>query len=164
MEYKIIRKSRRPADFSRRGIWIRWIVCGLLIITASADFISFYIEKKFWDFDASPLLLFTKNILIIFIIKYGTIFALCYLLLHVKANDYWAYLLIMMAVYLIIFQALGFISNRQVAAANPPIEQAPSVQVRLQTGINLSLLYAYYPIIYSMLGFFLWNIGWRELP
>jgi len=68
----------------------------------------------------------------------------------------------MMGVYLILFQFLGFISNRQVAEANPPIESAPSVEVRTSTGINFALIWGYFPIGFSMLSFWLWNLGWRN--
>ena len=146
-----------------KAVWTRGIICGLLLITAIMDFFTFAIEKKFQIFDMSLLTIITSNVLIIFIVKFAVIGGLIYLLLKVeKANDYWRYLWIMMAVYLILFQTLGAISNRQVAASNPPIEQAPSVEERATVGINISLLYAYYPIAFAMLSFLLWNLGWRR--
>ncbi len=139
------------------------MVCGLLLITASADFISFFIEKKFRIFDMSLLTIWTDNILIIFLIKFLVIGALIYLLLGVsKAGDYSRYLWLMMAVYLILFQTVGFISNRQVAAENPPVEAAPSVEVRASTGINFAIIWGYFPIGFAMLNFWLWNWGWRS--
>ena len=68
----------------------------------------------------------------------------------------------MMAVYLILFQIVGTLSNRQVAEQNPPLEQAPSIEVRAKTGINFALIWGYFPIAFSMLSFFLWNLGWRS--
>ena len=148
---------------SKRAIWTQWVVCGLLLATASADFISFAIEKKFQVFDMSLLTIWFQNIWIIFLIKFMVIGALIYLLMGVKqANDYSRYLWLMMAVYLILFQTIGFISNRQVAEANPPIESAPSVEVRARTGINFALIWGYWPIFFSMLSFWLWRWGWRD--
>lgn len=158
MEYRVIQTKR-----SKTSIWTRWIVCSLLLITGAADFISFLMFEKFRIFDMSPLTVLTGNILIIFICKFIILAGLAYLLCGVNhTSDYNRYLWIMMAVYLILFQTVGFINNRQVAAINPPVEQAPSEEVRLKTGINFSLLYAYYPIAFAMLSFFLWNIGWRK--
>ena len=148
---------------SKRATNVRWIVCGLLLATASADFISFAIEKKFQVFDMSLLTIWFQNIWIIFLIKFMVIGALIYLLIGVKqANDYSRYLWLMMAVYLILFQTIGFISNRQVAEQNPPIESAPSVEVRARTGINFALIWGYWPIFFSMLSFWLWRWGWRD--
>jgi len=139
------------------------VICGLLLVTAAADFISFFIEKKFRIFDMSLLTIWTNNILIIFLIKFAVIGALIYLLVGVKqSNDYWRYLWLMMAVYLILFQTIGFISNRQVAEQNPSIEEAPSIEVRAKTGINFALIWGYFPIGFAMLSFFLWNLGWRD--
>ena len=151
-------------NHSKRVIWTRWVVCGLLLVTASADFISFFIEKKFRIFDMSLLTIWTSNILIIFLIKFAVIGALIYLLVGVKkASDYSRYLWLMMAVYLILFQTVGFISNRQVADINPPLESAPSIEVRAKTGINFALIWAYFPIGFAMLSFWLWNLGWRNV-
>lgn len=145
-----------------RAIWTRWVVLGLLVATAALDFISFAIERKFRIFDMSPLTVFTDNILIIFLVKFAVVGGLIYLLIGVKeAGDYSRYLWLMMAIYLILFQTLGFISNRQVAEANPPIEQAPSVEVRIRTGFNFALIWGYFPIGFAMLSFWLWNWGWR---
>ena len=148
---------------SRRAIWTRWIVVGLLLATAALDFISFAIEKKFQVFDMSLLTIWTSNILIIFVVKFAVIGGLIYLLLGVKvASDYWRYAWLMMAVYLILFQFVGFISNRQVAEANPPIESAPSVEVRATTGINFATIWGYFPIGFAMLSFWLFRWGWRD--
>lgn len=145
-----------------KAICTRWIICGLLFLTASADFLSFAIEEKFQVFDMSLLTVMTDSIIIIFFFKYVVIFGLIYLLVGVKsASDYWRFLWLMMAVYLIIFQTIGTINNRQVAAANPPVESAPSEEVRVQTGINFALIWAYYPIGFSMLCFWLWNLSYR---
>jgi len=146
-----------------KAIWTKGIVCGLLLVTASADFISFAIEKKFRIFDMSLLTIWTENILIIFAVKFLVIGALIYLLIGVKkAGDYSRYLWLMMAVYLILFQTIGFISNRQVAESNPPLEEAPTIEVRAKTGINFAIVWAYFPIAFSMLSFWLWNFGWRS--
>ncbi len=111
----------------------------------------------------SLLTIWFTNIWIIFLIKYVIIGALIYLLVGVKkANDYSRYLWLMMAVYLILFQTVGFISNRQVAEQNPSIESAPSVEVRASTGISFALIWAYFPIGFGMLSFGLWNLGWRS--
>ncbi len=148
---------------SKKAIWTRWIVCGLLLATASADFISFAIEKRFQVFDMSLLTIWFQNIWIIFLIKFIIIGALIYLLVGVKkASDYSRYLWLMMAVYLILFQTVGFISNRQVAEANPPLESAPSIEVRARTGMSFALIWAYFPIGFAMLNFWLWNLGWRN--
>jgi len=159
VKYRKIQKNCQ----SKRAIWTRWVVCGLLLVTASADFISFFIEKKFRIFDMSLLTIWTDSILIIFLVKFAVIGGLIYLLVGVKkANDYSRYLWLMMAVYLILFQTIGFISNRQVAEANPPLESAPSIEVRARTGINFALIWAYFPIGFGMLSFALWNLGWRD--
>ena len=148
---------------SKRATTVRWIVVGLLLATAALDFISFAIEKKFQVFDMSLLTIWFQNIWIIFLIKFVVIGALIYLLIGVKqANDYSRYLWLMMAVYLILFQTIGFISNRQVAEANPPIESAPSVEVRARTGINFAIIWGYWPIFFSMISFWLWRWGWRD--
>lgn len=144
-----------------RAAWTRVIVCSLLILTTAADFITFVINPKYWDFDMSPMVVMTKNIFIISLVKFGVVFGLCYMLLKAKTNDYFRFLWIMCGVYLILFQALGTMSNRQVAAQAPPPEAAPPKEVRVQTAINISFLYAYYPIIFSMLSFWIWNWGWR---
>ena len=152
-------------QLSKRAIWTRGVIVGLLLATAILDFISFAIEEKFQVFDMSLLTIWFSNIWIIFLIKFLVIGGLIYLLVGVKsASDYWRYLWLMMAVYLILFQFVGFISNRQVAESNPPIESAPSVEVRASTGINFALLYAYYPIMFSMVSFWLWRFGWNERP
>ena len=156
-------QKKKNCQNSKRAAWTRWVVCGLLLATASADFISFAVESKFRIFDMSLLTVWTNNILIIFLVKFAVIGGLIYLLVGVKkASDYWKFLWIMMGVYLILFQFLGFISNRQVAEANPPLETAPSVEVRVQTGLNFALIWAYYPVGFSMLSFWLWNWGWRK--
>ena len=111
----------------------------------------------------SLLTIWTDSILIIFLVKFAVIGGLIYLLVGVKkANDYSRYLWLMMAVYLILFQTIGFISNRQVAEANPPLESAPSIEIRARTGINFALIWAYFPIGFGMLSFALWNLGWRD--
>lgn len=111
----------------------------------------------------SMLTIWTNNILIIFAVKFLVVGGLIYLLVGIKqTNDYNRFLWVMVAVYLILFQTVGAISNRQVAEQNPDIEDAPSVEVRASTGINFALLYAYYPIAFAMLSFWLWSIGWRK--
>ena len=149
-------------DYQSKAIWTKGVICSLLLLTAAADFISFAIEEKFRIFDMSLLTIWFSNIWIIFLIKFLVIGALIYLLVKVKANDYFSYLWLMVAVYLILFQAVGFISNLQVAEANPPVESAPSIEVRAKTGINFALIWGYFPIGFAMLSFWLWNMGWRK--
>jgi len=111
----------------------------------------------------SMLTIWTSNILIIFLVKFLILGGLVYLLVGVKeASDYWRFLWLMMTLYLIIFQAVGTINNRKVAIANPDIEDAPSIEVRASTGISFAFLWAYYPIGFAMLSFWLWNKGWRK--
>ena len=148
---------------SNKVIWTKGVICGLLLITAVLDFYTFVIEPKFHTFDMSFLTVLTSNVWIIFLIKFAVIGGLIYLLIGVKeASDYWRFIWIMMSLYLIIFQTVGAISNRQVAEQNPDISQAPSVEVRTVVGFNFALIWAYYPIAFSMLSFFLWNLGWRK--
>ena len=146
----------------KRATWTKWVVIGLLLIATVLDFTTFVLKPQFWNFDMSPLVVMTKNIFIITIVKFGVVGGLVYMLLIKKTNDYFRFLWIMCAIYLILFQIVGAINNRQVAELNPPIEQAPSVEVRVKTGINFSLIWGYYPILFSMLSFWLWNFGWRE--
>lgn len=146
---------------SKRQVWTKWVIVGLLLLTAALDFISFAIHKEYWNFDMSPLVLFTNNIFLIALIKFGVVAGLIYMLIKVKGNDYFKFLWIMCALYLIIFQILGAISNKQIADQAPPPDQAPSKEVRIQTAINISFLYAYYPILFSMLSFWIWCWGWR---
>jgi len=149
---------------SKRAIWTRGIIVGLLLATAALDFFTFAIEKRFRVFDMSLLTIWFSNIWIIFLIKFAVIGALIYLLIGVKnASDYWRYLWIMMGVYLILFQFVGFLSNREVAEANPSIESAPSVEVRARTGINFALIWGYFPIAFSMISFWLFRWGWRKI-
>lgn len=157
MRYKAIQTK-----LSKKAVWVRGIVCSLLLATAGADFITFAIEKKFRVFDMSALTVMTDNILLIFAVKFIVIGVLFWLLLKKEAGDYNRFLWLMAAVYLILFQAVGTINNRQVAEMNPPVEQAPSAEVRIQTGFNFALLYAYYPIAFAMLCFWLWNVGYRR--
>lgn len=155
-------KKKKNYQQSKRAIWTRVIIVGLLLVTAVLDFISFAIHPEYWNFDMSPLVLFTNNIFLIALVKFGVIAGLIYMLLKVKGNDYFKFLWIMCAVYLILFQVLGAISNKQVADQAPPPEAAPPPEVRIQTAINISFFYAYYPIAFAMLSFFLWNLGWRD--
>ena len=156
-------KQKKSYQKSKRAIWTKGVIVGLLLVTAALDFISFAIEEKFRVFDMSLLTIWFSNIWIIFIIKFVVIGGLIYLLIGVKrANDYWRYLWLMMAVYLILFQFVGFISNRQVAKANPDISQAPSVEVRATMGINFALIWGYFPIGFAMLSFWLFRWGWKD--
>jgi len=154
-------KIRKKDYKSKRAIWTRGIIVGLLVFTAALDFFTFAIHPEYWNFDMSPLVLFTNNIFLIALVKFGVIAGLIYMLLKAKANDYFRFLWIMCSLYLIIFQILGAVSNRQVAEQAPPPEAAPSTEVKIQTNINISFLYAYYPIAFAMLSFWIWNFGWR---
>jgi hypothetical protein len=146
-----------------RGDWVRYIVVLLLMATAAADFVTFFIGKPYRVFDMSLLTIITDNIIIIFLVKFVVIGLLVYLLLGVKkASDYWRYLWVMMAVYLIFFQVVGALNNYQVREEAPPVESGPSVEVRAQVGISFALLYAYYPIAFAMLCFWLWSWGWKK--
>ncbi len=146
-----------------KAIWTKRVVCGLLLITAAMDFISFAMEKRFHIFDMSLLTIWFSSTWVIFLIKFVVIGALIYMLLKVdQAGDYSKFLWIMVSVYLILFQTVGFISNRQVAEANPPLESAPSVEVRATTGINFALIWGYFPIGFGLMSFWIWNIGWRK--
>ncbi len=110
----------------------------------------------------SPLVLFTNNIFLIALIKFGVVAGLIYMLIKVKGNDYFKFLWIMCALYLIIFQVIGAISNKQVADQAPPPEAAPSKEVRMQTAYTISMLYAYYPMAFAMISFWLFRWGWRN--
>lgn len=149
-------KYRKP-----KAVWIRWIVCALLFISAIADFLTFFISKKYRIFDMSPLTVLTDNILIIFVVKFAVIGGLIYLLTLKKAPDMFRFLWILVSLYLIIFQMFGAISNIQVTESAPPLESAPSEEARVAKGISFAFLWAYYPIVFSMAGFYLWNKGWR---
>ena len=148
---------------SKRAIWTRWIVVGLLLATTILDFFTFAIEPKFWVYDISPLVALTKNIIILFSIKFLVVGLLIFILLKKSYNnDYMRYLWIMCAVYLIFAQGLGAVNNRQVASQNPDPADAPPPQQMAKIGFNFALLYAYYPIMFSMLSFWLWRWGWRD--
>ena len=149
-------------EFNKRAIWTKLIVIGLLLATATLDFLTFALKPQFWDFDMSPLVLLTNNIVIIGLVKFAVIGGIVYLLTNAKyKRDYWHFFWVLVSVYLILAQLVGFINNRQVAEQNPPPESAPSVEVRLQTGINFALIWAYYPIIFAMVSFKTWEWGWR---
>ena len=159
MNYRIV-FSRFDA---RRSFWTKCIVGLLLLITAVADFATFLIGSDYRIFDMSLLTVITNNVLIIFFVKFLVIGGLLYLLWGVRrASDYWRFVWLMMAVYLIFFQLVGAISNRQVAIAAPSLESAPSVDERVSVGLSFSLLYGYYPIAFGMFCFWLWNWGWRH--
>ena len=146
-----------------KALWTKGIICGLLLIMAAIDFFTFAVKPQFQAFDMSALTLLTSNLWLIFLVKFGVIFGLIYLLVFVKtSNSYLTFLWVMVSVYLIIFQGIGAINNLQVAEQNPPPESAPSHEVRLSTGNNFALFWAYYPIAFSMLCFWLWNLGWRK--
>ncbi len=147
---------------SKRAIWTRYVIVGLLLVTAVLDFITFVANPKYWVFDMSPLVAITKNVAILFGIKFLVIGAISYLLLHkMYTNDYANYLWIMCAVYLIFAQGLGSFNNQQVAAQDPDPSTAPPPVEMAKIGFNFALLYAYYPIIFSMLSFWMWQWGWR---
>lgn len=147
---------------NKRAIWTRWVVIGLLLVTTILDFFTFAIEPKFWVYDISPLVVLTKNIIILFSVKFLVVgLLILFLLKKSYTSDYARYLWILCAVYLIFAQGLGAISNRQVAEANPDPIDAPPPKEMAKMGFNFALLYAYYPIIFSMLSFWLWNLGWR---
>ena len=163
MEYRKIQKNYQ--SHSKRAIWTRWVVIGLLLITTILDFFTFAIEPKFWVYDLSPLVVLTKNIIILFSVKFLVVGLLIFMLLKKSYdNDYMRYLWILCAVYLIFAQGLGAVNNRQVAEANPdPIKNPPPPPKEMaKIGFNFALIYAYYPFIFSMLSFFLWNWGWRK--
>ena len=147
---------------SKRAIWTRGIIVGLLLATAALDFFTFAIHSEYWNFDRSPLVLFTNNLFIIALVKFGVISGLIYMLIKVKGNDYFKFLWIMCALYLIIFQILGAVANKQVADQAPPPEAAPSTEVKMQTNLTISFLYAYYPMAFAMISFWLFRWGWRN--
>ena len=160
---KIQTKKKNSCQLkSKRVIWTKGIVIGLLVFAAALDFFSFAIHPEYWSFDMSPLVIFTNNIFLIALVKFGVIGGLIYMLLKVKGNDYFRFLWIMCALYLIIFQVLGAVANKQVADQAPQPEDAPSKEVRIQTAVTISMLYAYYPIAFSMLSFWLFRWGWRS--
>jgi len=66
----------------------------------------------------------------------------------------------MMSVYLIVFQLVGGMMNLKVAEQAPPIESAPSVEQRVDVGVSFAFLWAYYPMLFSMLCFWLYRCGW----
>ena len=68
---------------------------------------------------------------------------------------------IMCSIYLILFQFIGMVSNMQVAEQAPPPEAAPTTEQKVQATITISMLYAYYPIVFSLIAFWLWDWGWR---
>jgi len=126
---------------SKRAIWTKGIVIGLLALTTILDFLTFVIEPKFWVYDMSPLVALTKNIVILFGAKFLVVGLLIYFLLKKKYNnDYARYLWIMCAVYLIIFQGLGAISNRQVAEQNPDPADAPPPKEMAKIGFNFYIV------------------------
>ncbi len=163
MEYRKIQKKN--CQQSKRAIWTRWVVIGLLLATTILDFFTFAIEPKFWVYDISPLVALTKNILILFSVKFLVVGLLIFMLLKKSYNnDYARYLWILCAVYLIFAQGVGAVSNRQVVAQNPdPIKNPPPPAKEMaKIGFNFALLYAYYPLAFSMLGFWIWQWGWRN--
>ncbi len=162
MKYHPKIQIKKKHYLSKKAIWTRWTIAGLLLATAALDFISFAIHPEYWNFDMSPLVLFTNNIFLIALVKFGVVAGLIYMLLKVKGNDYFKFLWIMCAVYLIIFQVLGAVSNKQVSDQAPSPEDAPSPEVRIQTATNIAFFYAYYPMMFSMISFALWKWGWRN--
>ena len=162
MKYHPKIQTKKKHCQSKKAIWTKGVIVGLLVFAAVLDFFSFAIHPEYWSFDMSPLVLFTNNIFIIALVKFGVVAGLIYMLIKVKGNDYFKFLWIMCALYLIIFQVLGAISNKQVADQAPPPEDAPSKEVRMQTAYTISMLYAYYPMMFSMISFWLFRWGWRD--
>ena len=147
----------------KRAIWTKGILIGLLLITAALDFLTFASKPQFWNFDMSPLVLLTNNIIVIALIKFAVIAGIVYLLLKARyAKEHWKFLWVMVSVYLIFAQMIGTMNNRQVAEANPLPESAPSKEVRLKAGISFAWLYAYYPMIFAIVSFKIWEWGWRR--
>ena len=146
----------------RRGIWTRLVIIGLLWLSAILDFITFVVSPKFWVFDMSPLVVLTKSIIIITLVKFGIIGGITWILLNKRFNDYFKFLYLLCAVYLILFQFVGAFNNKQVADINPDPTTAPPPKEMARIGFNFALLYAYYPIIFAMLGFWIWKWGWEE--
>src|SRR3990167_10367103 len=105
---------------------IKIILLSLVLAATIIDFVTFAIKPQFWAFDMSPLVVATKSILIIFLVKFGVIAGLAWLILKAYGADIWRFLWIMMCVYLIFAQILGAIANLQVAKSNPPPEAAPT--------------------------------------
>lgn len=144
-----------------KGRITRYAFFILLAITGIFDFLTFALNRKYWSFDISPLLLITENLFFIFLVKFVVLVLIIYLLCQRKSGDYLRFIWIMCSLYLIIFQVIGGISNMQVAKQAPPVKSAPSEEARLQAAVNISMFYAYYPILFSLISFFIWNKGWR---
>lgn len=141
---------------------VRIGIIGLLLLSTILDSYSFLIHPEFWTFDINPIYITTQNVFTALTVKILVIGGLTYLLLRIRnVKDHTKFLWIMMAIYLIFAQTMGFISNLQVAEQNPTQDQAPSKEVRLKTGFNFALLYAYYPILFAMISFKIFEWGWK---
>jgi len=164
MEYNPAKIQTKNYQLSKKATWTRWVICGLLLVTASADFFTFVIEAKFRIFDMSLLTIWTNNILIIFLVKFAVIGGLIYLLVGVKqASDYWRYLWLLMGVYLILFLSCWYFIKSSSCRIKPTNRICTiSWSKGAKTGINFALIWGYFPIGFSMLSFWLWNWGWRK--
>ena len=157
-------KKQTKADYLRSNKIVRQIIILLLFFTAAFDFFTFAAKPQYHAFDMSFLTVITGSVAIIFLVKLGVISLIAYLLGTKKPiNDYLRYLYLMMAVYLIFFQTVGGFMNLNVAEQAPAIEDAPSVEVRVEAGLSFVFLWAYYPMVFSMLCFWLFRIGWRKM-
>ena len=156
--------TKKITDYQRKSNrqgYTRYVIILLLLITAAFDFITFANNPQYRIFDMSLLTVLFKSIYTIFLIKFAVVFLLCWLLYtHRKINDYLIFLYIMMSVYLILFQLVGGISNMMLQASEPSLESAPSIEQRTEIGISFAMVWAYYPICFAMLCFWLFRWGW----
>lgn len=134
------------------------IFASLILISGFFDFFTFYFNKLYHKFEINPIYLLTKNITLIFIIKFAVIFTIIYILIkRPRLTFFHSYFIVLCGIILIVAQSLGGVSNLKVQAEQPSTLTAMQPEQAVKTYAILSIFIVYLPMIISLSSFKIWE-------
>jgi len=148
---------------------IRTTLVIALVIAGLADAITFYFGGLF-QFEANPIYLAFKSVLIMLAFKILVIGCITWLLFCYTPQKrfIWSYALIFIALIAIFGQLLGAYSNLHTSkmyaetVGTPQEIQPLPKETAIQTFMIMNLINVYLPLILSLLSFYIWEKVYLE--
>lgn len=132
---------------------IRIVLVALIILSGAFDLGTFLYHHKYSAFEANPVWLLTKSVIVMIVFKVLVLWLFCHIIYKGAGLGWLSYSLVLTAMYSVIGQVYGGISNMKVAAAQPSMEQVLPQSVALQQYLWMAVVYQLLPLVMATLAY-----------
>lgn len=131
----------------------RIVLVVLIILSGAFDLGTFLLHHQYNAFEVNPIWLLTNSLWVMVVFKVAVLWIFCWIVLRGAEWGWLSYAVVLSALYNVVGQVYGGISNLQVAVAQPGLEQVLPPEVAMKTYMTMAVVYQLLPLVMATLAY-----------